>query len=54
MFSFFSLHLQEADGVVVEALRGVVQDALQRPLDNGAGSQNPLTELHQALTNLQR
>lgn len=37
-----SIHLQEADGFVVEALRCVIEDALQCSLDNGAGSQNAL------------
>lgn len=45
-------HLEETDGSVVKLLGCVVQDALYRPLDNGAGTQNPLAKLNQTLTNL--
>lgn len=48
-----SLHyLKEADGVVVEALRSAVEDLLQRPLNDAAGSQNTLAEFYQTLSNL--
>lgn len=49
-----SVYLQEADGVVVKALRCVVEDALQGSLDDTAGSQNTLAQFHQTLSNLQR
>lgn len=49
-----STYLQEADSVVVKALRCVVEDALQSTLNDAAGSQNTLAQFHQALTDLHR
>lgn len=37
---------------MVELLRGAMQDAFQSSLDNGAGSQDPLTQLHQSISDL--
>lgn len=48
------VYLQETNGLVVKALRRVVEDALQGPLDDAARSQNTLAQFHQTLTNLQR
>lgn len=48
------MYLQEGDGVVVKALRRVVEDVLQGTLDDAACSQNALAQFHQTLTDLRR
>lgn len=48
------IYLQETDGVFVKALRCVVENALQRPLDDTACSQNALAQLYKTLPDLQR
>lgn len=48
------IYLQETDGVFVKALRCVVENALQRPLDDTACSQNALAQLYKTLPDLER
>lgn len=45
-------YLQEAQSVMVEVLRGAMKDAFQSSLDDGAGSQDPLTQFHQPISDL--
>lgn len=46
------MYLEEAEGVVVELGGGPVQDVAQRSLDNGAWSQDPLTQPQEAVSDL--
>lgn len=50
----FLVYLEKTYSVFVKALRRVVEDALQRPLDNTARSQDALAQLHKSLPDLQR
>lgn len=55
VFSIFvKFYLEKTDGLFVKALRCVVEDALQRPLDDTASPEDALAELDKSLSDLQR